>query len=290
MRIDTLGVKRIAQGQLATSDLESEPECAICGTSVSNGFVYAVGRIEPRFPTLSIEKEFTQAAARFDTQGLTERQLHQTILSNPENRYLIRQVCWVFSVQGLDTYLLRVGDGSDHDLLTGSLRERSNPGDIDVVVGRRGGLTSPSMCNGLIVPLVYADHIYSFDRDMLIDNLPLPENMAGEQFEASAREVLDHLVLLTDNVGASDEHRALNYLALRYPVIYHRVAGSHSQGASLSDVTVQPSGLSQTRRIMDVILSFTDRKTDVIDKYIVRVDVTEQFPFLVTKLSPYFSI
>jgi hypothetical protein len=25
---------------------------------------------------------------------------------------------------------------------------------------------------------------------------------------------------LTDNAGATDEHRALNYLAMRYPAIY----------------------------------------------------------------------
>jgi hypothetical protein len=41
------------------------------------------------------------------------------------------------------------------------------------------------------------------------------------------------------------------------------------------------------RKIVDVVFSYTDRKTDVIDKSFVRVDVTEEFPFLVTKLSPY---
>ena len=28
--------------------------------------------------------------------------------------------------------------------------------------------------------------------------------------------------------------------------------------------------------------------TDVIEKFFVRVDVTEEFPFLVTKMSPYY--
>jgi len=32
----------------------------------------------------------------------------------------------------------------------------------------------------------------------------------------------------------------------------------------------------------------TNLNTDVVDQYSVRVDVTEEFPFLVTKLSPYF--
>ncbi|WP_157537724.1 cyanobactin maturation protease PatG family protein [Kitasatospora azatica] len=37
-----------------------------------------------------------------------------------------------------------------------------------------------------------------------------------------------------------------------------------------------------------VLFSFTDRHTDVTEKHFVRVDVTEEFPFLVTKLSPYY--
>jgi len=48
--------------------------------------------------------------------------------------------------------------------------------------------------------------------------------------------------------------------------------------------------LSQTRKIMDVILSFTNRSTDVVEKFHVRVDVTEKYPFLVTKLEPYYDI
>jgi len=53
-------------------------------------------------------------------------------------------------------------------------------------------------------------------------------------------------------------------------------------------VEVRPSPLSGTRKIVDVIFSFTNHRTDVIEKYAVRVDVTEKFPFLVTKISPYF--
>ena len=33
---------------------------------------------------------------------------------------------------------------------------------------------------------------------------------------------------------------------------------------------------------------YTDRNTDFTEKLFVRIDVIEEFPFLVTKLSPYF--
>jgi hypothetical protein len=81
---------------------------------------------------------------------------------------------------------------------------------------------------------------------------------------------------------------ATYYLAVRYPAIYARAAAAHAGNASLTAVDVRPSRLSGVRRILDVIFSYTHRQTDVTDKYFVRVDVTEEFPFLVTKLSPYY--
>jgi hypothetical protein len=51
---------------------------------------------------------------------------------------------------------------------------------------------------------------------------------------------------------------------------------------------VRISPLSGTRKIVEVIFSYTNRGTDVIEKFFVRADVTEEFPFLVTKLSPYY--
>jgi PatG C-terminal len=58
--------------------------------------------------------------------------------------------------------------------------------------------------------------------------------------------------------------------------------------ASLRAVEVRPSPLSSVRKIPDVMFSYTNHDTDVVKKLFVRVDVTEEFPFLVTKLSPYY--
>ncbi|RZN15914.1 MAG: hypothetical protein EF812_01095, partial [Methanosarcinales archaeon] len=43
--------------------------------------VYALGRVEARFPTISIEKEFAQATGRSDTAGLTDQQTLHEVLS-----------------------------------------------------------------------------------------------------------------------------------------------------------------------------------------------------------------
>jgi PatG C-terminal len=93
---------------------------------------------------------------------------------------------------------------------------------------------------------------------------------------------------MADNAGATDADRAVNYCALRYPAIYARAAESFAANSSLTGLEARPSPLSGTRKIVEVIFSYTKRGTDVTEKSFVRADVTEEFPFLHTKLSPYF--
>jgi hypothetical protein len=39
---------------------------------------------------------------------------------------------------------------------------------------------------------------------------------------------------------------------------------------------------------VDAICAYTNRQSDVTEKFFTRVDVTEEFPFLATKMSPYY--
>jgi hypothetical protein len=244
--------------------------------------------VEARFPRVSLEKEFAQVAGRTPADGQTDREVFHAILSQRENRYLARQLCWVMTIQGLDTYLLQPRDPADFDLLPGALRPAPNPLEIDVVIGLRGPIANPEVCNGLMIPIVGFDQIYSFGRDALIGSIPRPEKMAAKAFEATAQEVFDRVMQLADNAGATDEHRALNYTVMRYPAIYSTVADAYGRNASLTSVDVRASRLSGTRRIMDLILSFTNRNNEFTEKFFTRVDVTEEFPFLVTRMSPYY--
>jgi hypothetical protein len=256
------------------------------GTAAS--FVYAIGRVEPRFPNLAAEKEFAQATGRTNTAGKTDQQTFHAVLSKRENRYLVRQLCWVLTIQGLETYLLVPRDPADMDLLVEAIRPASSPNDIDVVIGARGPIAPPEMCNGLMVPIIMFDQIYSFNREALIKAIPKPAKATAAQFGPAAEELFNRIMQLTDNAGATDEHRALNYLAMRYPAIYAKAAEQFGNDCSLSGVEVRPSPLSSTRNIVDVIFSFTNRNTDYTEKSFVRCDMTEEFPFLVTKISPYY--
>jgi hypothetical protein len=275
---------------------QGTPGCPTCGavagtqnggTAISS-YVYALGhQIEGRFPRLSVEKEMAQATGRAETAGQTDQQAFHQVLSRPENRYLARQMCWVLMIQGLETYILQPRDLADLDLLIGAIEPHDSPW-ISTVVGVRGPVAPPDYCNGLMVPIVAFDQIYRFSRDALIDAIPRPEGAQAEQWGAASRELFDRIMQMTDNAGATDENRALNYLAVRYPAIYARAAESFAGDFSLSAVETRPSPFSGTRRVVDCIFSYTNRNTDYTEKYFVRCDVTEEFPFLVTKLSPYY--
>ena len=287
---------RAASSVTSSATAVSPQACSTCGSApAANGgtaappsWVYAIGNIEVRFPSMSIEKEFAQASGRDKTSGLTDRQSLHAVLSRPENRYLVRQLCFVMAIEGLETYILRPRDPADFSLLVEAIRPNPSPLDLDVVIGIKGPIAPPEICNGLMVPIVLFDLIYSFDRDALIKSIPKPDKTSAKEFAPAADELFDRIMQMTDNAGSTDDHRALNYLALRYQAIYAKAAEYFALNFSLTGVSVQGSPLSGARKILDVIFSYTNRSTDVVDKCSVRVDVTDEFPFLVTKLSPYY--
>src|SRR5262245_42751072 len=115
--------------------------CPTCGGGGAAGvspngggmtsYVYAIGQVKAVFPNLAAEKEFAQATGRTDTAGKTDQQTFHTVLSKPGNRYLVRQLCWVFTIQGLETYLLVPRDPVDNQLLVDAIRSAPNLNDID---------------------------------------------------------------------------------------------------------------------------------------------------------------
>ena len=254
-------------------------------------YVYALGKIDPRFRSMAVEREFAQATGRAETTGLTDQQAFYSVLSKKENRYLVRDLCWTLAIEGVAAYILLPKDPLDFDRLVESVKPQQDKAGIDVVVGSKGPVALPEMCAGLQVPIVGFDQLFSFNREEFIRSIPRPESIPEKQeekFRAAANELFDRILQMADNTGATDEHRALNYLAVRYPAIYANAAEEFERNFSLTGVEARPSRLSGERKIVSVIFSYTNRETDVTEKFFVRVDVSEEFPFMVTKMAPYY--
>jgi hypothetical protein len=213
-------------------------------------------------------------------------------LTERGNRYLARRLCWVLTIGGLDTYVLVARDPLDLDLLVEAIRPDPGPLDVDLVIGERGPIAPAEVCGGLMLPMVAVRHMYSFTRDALVDSIPRPEGLSkGDEqaFRATAGETLEKVVQLADNAGATDEHRAANYVTVRHPAVHAKTAEMNARDYSLAAVDFRPSRLSGSRRIVDVVFTYQSRQTGATEPYFVRVDVTEEFPFLAAPLQPYFN-
>lgn len=95
------------------------------------------------------------------------------------------------TIEGLDTYVLVPRNPADFGLLVEALRPNPTPMDMDVVIGIKGPIAPPELCNGLMVPIVLFDQIYSFDRDTLIKAIPRPEKIPAKDFGPAAEELFE---------------------------------------------------------------------------------------------------
>ena len=268
-----------------TSGNEKSENKGTCGLK-SLPFVYVLGQIEARFPNRSIEKGYVQILERSKSANFEHQQAFYSVLSQPENRYLARKLSWILTMEGVPIYILLPTGPEDLNILLEAIRPPACPLDRQVVVGRKGPVAPPEMC-GLEVPMVLVDHLYSLEYNDFIKSIR-SESVTDEKFKAIARETFLRMMQLADNIGSTDKHRALNYLSVRYPAIYVKAAEELERNFLLTSVNAIFSRLSDNRKIVSVIQSFTNKETGAVEKYFVRVDLTEEFPFIVTKMAPYY--
>lgn len=304
---------------------------------VGSSYVYSIGTVDARFPTIGVEKEYIQARAAIPTSdlaNLTERQIKYKVLtysvgynvqldelydnnghpipntSNQTteivrypNRYLARDMCWVFSVENIDCYILNPRSDDELTQLIEMLNEptASPPVDVDVVIGIIGAIAPPSFCNGLELPIVQINNTYSFVVQQFIDQLweqyqqeqqnsrSQSSSISESDFKNSANNLFVRMMQLADNVGNLDEHRAVNYLALRSQQIYINTAELSQDSKRLLKITVKPSALTEnsSRSVMEVIFTYAT-PSDSRDIYYIVVDVSGMYPFLVKNWQPYY--
>jgi hypothetical protein len=277
-------------GNVRAAQALPEP-CPTCATtafasSAESPYVYVIGEIDWRFPNTSLEKEFQQVRADTPVARLNQYEIEKKILK--DNRYLARQVCWVMRSQTVETYILLPRDPADYARFADGLRPNTRE-DYDLVIGVLGGAAPPSISGGLSVNIVWVDQVYSFDRNMLLEGLSKLEEAKTEGFAQSSKELFDQIQQMADNQGNQDKHRAGNYLAVRSKDIYLKAYELWKKDYRVYEITGVPSRLNGTsgRKIIDVIFDF-EHGTLARRKFFVRVDVTGEYPFIVTPAQDYF--
>jgi hypothetical protein len=293
-------------------------ECT-CGTSPSSAYVYAIGTVTARFPSLNIEKEFMQAWGKNPEQVLKISDSDKfAVLSQGQNLYLAREMCWVFQSGDIDLYILRPRSYVELTDLVTCLVATPNQVSYALIIGTLGPIAPASLCNGAQLPLVTCNQVFSFTGQAFINSIvnevtkdpaligkitppeggtaaqPAAPGTAGltqQQLDTvtnAATNAFSVLTLLTDNTGQTDEHRAINYLTFKSRALYTKEIEMEQRGFTLNSVTAQPDSLSGTRRIQDVILLYASTSTTQVERYFTRIDVSGQFPFMVNDLAIYY--
>jgi len=281
-----------------SADAPREAPCATCGqlplpanppvAVVSpHRFVYAVGRLRAEFPDDGVAHEFAQLTG-VDSRALVQAGDLKEALARPESRYLAYHICWVFGGPGGgDVCTVHPRDSHDIDELLDLLG--GDDDDVEALVGAPASPALVSACTAPGLAAVTPDQVLRFTMDEFVAALPAPDagEGAADRYRQVVRDLFAQLTQRAGNLGTSDEHRALNFLALRYPPLYQLAFRVVGEGKAL--VGVDPRhATAGGRRVVSVRLVFRDHRSHLVERYHCTVDVTDLFPFLTSSLSQTF--
>ena len=257
------------------------PACSASRTAsqtIANPWIYVLGDVDAVIPNLAIEKEIWAAMAQVGTKDLPNEAATQKVLESPSYAYLARNMCYVLRVQEVETYILVPSVPLDYSLLVDAAKY-----EVSAVIGTRGPIAGPEMCNGLTLPIVVVEMVYNFNKPDLISKMPLPPGTdpTGEaKFRAAASETFEYVSQLV-SAGQQDGERALAKILLSDQDFYYTISNAFAQDEQLLSVNLKPvlsvSPVSQ----IDVVVTTANRKTGMQRSTFARYNTQTKFPFRV---------
>ncbi len=259
------------------------PECA-ARVHTTEQFVYAIGRLDVRFPSLGIEREFQQRERAIP--DLPQQPRTAKILAVLEkNPHLALRVGYTFQIGGSPVFALQPSSGALKEAFFQALAHSHEANYICVLIGRSGGFTSPSSWNGLLLSSVAVDQVYSFTFDEWANGLCKTAEAAlktrkleSSTFKTNSQNLFKETIAMPENMGLTDGHRALNYLTVQHPGLF--LAAAERREHILDRIDTRVNQTAGGRRHVTVILQFLDRTTGVPERLSCTVDVTEEWPFV----------
>jgi hypothetical protein len=299
--LNRTGLPGVAGGTVIPAHATSGCSCGALGgaCTCANGqssplsFVYALGSIDVLFPDQSISEELQSVArTRGIEMGANEslRSWYARVLAEPGARYVARQVSWVLRIEGIPAYYLTLQDLHDLDDLIGCLRDPTD--DLELAVGL-SSLIRTEVSPGVRAPVLNVDQLASFNRNDIIAWFNTSSGAKRRRGDSDPSELFNELFKdlfqSADNFGQTDQWRALNFLAVRYPPLHRQLAKMAESGHEFKGFDVNISRLAEgnEKRIVDPVFSFQHKETGVVQKYFVRLDMTHLFPMLVHHLAKY---
>ncbi|TDF35603.1 hypothetical protein EYS14_19530 [Alteromonadaceae bacterium M269] len=264
-----------------------------------SSFVYVVGNVNAKFPSLSLEKELYQNSLILGTKlpllgqvnddiGLEQlnrdNDLYKELfkgLSEPKNRYIAREMNWVldnrFGEQLYDLYV------STEDLLTQCIS----------ALGR-----TQSAENEQVIVIGKSNHaeVIEVSAILPVAVMPLGQLVHGDSHSNNhLQKMVKEITSLDSSSGNTDALRALNFVLYNNPKIYekssHLYYKSNSDGPNPSGyqlISVDVDTLTSGDRIVaNVIFTYQGINTGAFQYWYSRADITGEYPFLVTDWEQY---
>lgn len=284
-----------ASASESTNGMPSEG-CACANGGPPSHFIYVLGTVDIRFPDQSISEELRTLAHTLDIDldpGKPLRNWYYRVLKCREARYVARQICWILKVEGHPAYSLLLRDLEDLLDLINCLDHPEDDGpddDLDLFIGS-SSMIPVEVSSGITVPVLAVDQFCTFKKEDLTAWLETPSRSQSRRRGAGQHDphrLFKMLAQSADNLGDTDESRALNFLAVRYKTLYEQYAEMAESGFALDSVKVARSRLSRERHIVDPVFTFRHMETGVVQRYFVRVDVSHLFPMIVHPIAEYF--
>lgn len=277
------------QGASAAGAEHPCPECAARAAQPAQAppeqFAYAIGRLDVRFPSLGIEREYQQRERLIADLPREPRNARvRAVLER--NPHLATRVGWILSVGGNPTFALSPMSAGLKDSFFNALSQSHEPEHFCVVIGRVGPFVNPASYGGLLLPLLMVDQMYvasvaewTAGLEAVAKAALKARDIGEKKFQAASRELFRNITGMPDNMGISDGHRALNYLLMQHPGMFLAAAEREHHLLDRIETRVQLS--AGGRRHVAVILVFIERATGVAERVFCSIDVTEEWPFVV---------
>jgi PatG C-terminal len=263
--------------------------------------VYTVGRLTAQFSTIGVQREFALLAEGAYQGGEVEVGLLREVLAHRDNAYLGRHLCWILTTQGIESISVVPRDDTEVARFLEVIAPHEEEELVHIVVGKTTTLAADSPCAMPGLPTVEAELVLAFTPAEFAQGLLESKTSEGHdsseastetdqakiRFALVVREVFFRLTRGMSNRGFTDDHRARNYVATRYPEFYQAVIRASQAGKAFVGIDARHIH-SADRRIVLVGFALRHPRSDVVERHHCLVDVTEVFPFLITGLQPTY--
>lgn len=273
----------------------------------TGNYIYAVGAIEPIFPSLSVEKEFLQCMDESDLGNeITHDQLFKVFSKKSEsglreNLYIAKQMVWIFKAKGQRLYIILPDTDETLDNFIDSLASPDDDLSCRAVVGIQLSITGELPDSDLSLPVVVCSQTFTINSKELIKNVRdtlIKLKLIPPSTNEANKLLLTPMMKLAQSLEQSDSKRAVIFALIRcpgtYSAIWRMIKGGFGAGAkdlagySLHNVQANPSTIKWNGKSYDVIFTFQGNTANRTMKLYCRVDVTGLYPFLISEMEKYF--